>query len=124
MQRICKWPVIPFIIVTAQLTWIAIPKLVLHLEDHRYMSLRDSPYAGPPNPEIDYAWEALLETMNTRVSKEELQAHGQVSIQLPEGGFLAWLGVYHQLHCIVSFRVCSRNQLTSRPENVTSTQLP
>ena len=40
--------------------------------------------------------------MSIRVTKAELEAHGQTSVQLPGGGYLAWLGVFHELHCVVS----------------------
>lgn len=39
--------------------------------------------------------------MSVRVSQEELDVHGQKSIALPNGGYLAWLGVFHELHCVV-----------------------
>ena len=39
--------------------------------------------------------------MSIRVTKAELEAHGQKSIKLPGGGYLAWLGVFHELHCVV-----------------------
>ena len=39
--------------------------------------------------------------MSIRVTKEELDAHGQTSVELPGGGYLAWLGVFHELHCVV-----------------------
>lgn len=39
--------------------------------------------------------------MSVRVTKEELDAHGQTSIELLGGGYLAWLGVFHELHCVV-----------------------
>ena len=38
-----------------------------------------------------------------RVSEEELQRANMTSIGLHSGGFMAGIGVYHELHCIVSF---------------------
>jgi Mycotoxin biosynthesis protein UstYa len=64
--------------------------------------MHDSPYVGPPSAPLDMAWQSLLANMSIRVSKAELERHGQNSVALPEGGHLAWLGVFHQLHCVVS----------------------
>ena len=65
--------------------------------------LNATPYAGPPSPEIDRAWDALLAPMHISVSKTELQRSNQDSVALPEsGGYLGWLGVFHELHCIVN----------------------
>ena len=64
--------------------------------------MHDSPYVGPPSEPLDTAWQHLLANMSIRVTKDELQRHGQSSVALPGGGHLAWLGVFHQLHCVVS----------------------
>lgn len=66
------------------------------------MTMHESPYVGVPAVDIDLAWQALLADINIRVTKEELDRHDQMSVQLPGGGHLAWLGVFHQLHCTVS----------------------
>lgn len=40
--------------------------------------------------------------MHMRISVEELRRDDQESVQLPEGGgYLAWMGVFHELHCLV-----------------------
>lgn len=40
--------------------------------------------------------------MTIRVSKHDLEKNNQSSVELPEGGgYLAWPGVYHELHCVV-----------------------
>lgn len=40
--------------------------------------------------------------MHFRVSGVELQRDNQESVALPEGGeYLGWMGVFHELHCIV-----------------------
>ena len=40
--------------------------------------------------------------MHMRVSREELRKDNQESVALPEGGgYLSWMGVFHELHCIV-----------------------
>jgi len=64
-----------------------------------------SPYAGPPSSKlVDQSWHDLLKNINLRVSGEEIRRTNQESITLPEGGgYLAWIGAQHQLHCIVSF---------------------
>ena len=64
--------------------------------------MRESPYAGPPGTNIDLVWQALLADMSIRVTKEELDQQGQESVPLEGGGYLAWLGVFHQLHCTIS----------------------
>ena len=72
-----------------------------------FQNLTSNPYAGPPMPAIDEAWEKLLAPMNIRVSDAELALSHQTSVDLPEnGGHLAWLGVFHELHCIVSGPLC------------------
>ena len=64
--------------------------------------MRESPYVGPPTPELDVAWRDLMGNMSIRVTNAELKHTGQKSVELPQGGYLAWLGVFHELHCIVS----------------------
>lgn len=66
--------------------------------------MRDSPYIGPPGDDVDEAWHALFGNMSLRVSAEELARHSQTSVSLPDGGYLAWLGVYHNLHCVKVLR--------------------
>lgn len=67
--------------------------------------LPSSPYAGPPSDSVDQAWHNLLKDMNIRVTAEELEKSNQKSIALPEGGgYMAWIGAHHQLHCIKMLR--------------------
>ena len=74
-----------------------------------FKNLTGNPYAGPPGSEIDQAWSNLLEPMNIRVTEAELKRTGQSSVALPEGGgSLAWLGVFHELHCIVGLPASTR----------------
>ena len=63
--------------------------------------MRDSPYVGPPSEELDETWRDLMSHMAIRVTQAELNQNNQTSVALPHGGYLAWLGVYHQLHCVV-----------------------
>lgn len=40
--------------------------------------------------------------MHIRITEEELRRDNQASVALTEGGgYLGWLGVFHELHCIV-----------------------
>ncbi len=86
---------------------IAIDNLAINVENQQFVTIHESPYVGPPAEDIDQAWQALLANINLRVTKEELDRHDQKSVQLPGGGHLAWLGVFHQLHCTVSIYIPS-----------------
>jgi hypothetical protein len=80
-----------------------VPSATTELRPHMYMNLNHNPFAGPPrgNPDIDETWRELLKNINIRVSKDELESTGQTSVDLPEnGGYLAWFGAYHELHCL------------------------
>lgn len=66
-----------------------------------YDKLKDNIFAGPPSPQLDIAWQNSLKNINIRVSKTELETAHQKSIELPEGGgYLSWLGAFHELHCL------------------------
>ena len=39
--------------------------------------------------------------MNIRVTKAELARENVQSFALEGGGYLSWIGAFHQLHCIV-----------------------
>ena len=83
----------------------AIDGLNIKYSPYLFQNLSSSPYGGPPAPESDAAWDALLAPMHIRVSGAELQRDNQESVALTEGGgFLGWMGVFHELHCIVSLR--------------------
>jgi hypothetical protein len=69
-----------------------------------YDNFVNSPYAGEPTPESDEAWHTLLNNMSVRVTGDELARHNQTSVELPGGGYLAWLGVFHELHCVKMLR--------------------
>lgn len=63
-------------------------------------------YSGPPSDKIDQAWNELFEPRDIRISSTELEANERTSVQLPDGGgHLAWLGVFHELHCVVRFEL-------------------
>ena len=78
-------------------------QLPIQSQPQLYMNLNHNPFAGKPSPQIDAAWHGLMENINIRVSKTEMEKTKQTSVELPEGGGnLAWLGAYHELHCLVS----------------------
>lgn len=81
----------------------AFKNLVFDRSDTLFKNLSRTPYAGPPSSQLDSAWDKLLSPMHMRISAEELREADQKSVPLPEkGGFLGWMGVFHELHCIVS----------------------
>ncbi|KAI1406924.1 hypothetical protein F5Y13DRAFT_183815 [Hypoxylon sp. FL1857] len=60
-------------------------------------------FSGPPRPELEEAWAAILEYQNIRVKQEELgEFAGQKSlIELSDGsGFFVTIAVHHALHCV------------------------
>lgn len=82
-----------------------------------------NPYSGPPTSDQTKAWEELLarklivmasvfylkltaaSAVMIRADYEEMALAGERpdnSIELFSGGYLASLGVYHDLHCLVS----------------------
>jgi hypothetical protein len=81
---------------------VAINRLDVKIMPKPYDDFEQSPFAGLPKTSIDAAWHHLLEPTTIRVSAEELRKSNQSSVPLPNGGYMAWLGVFHELHCIVS----------------------
>ncbi|KAI0875764.1 hypothetical protein GGS24DRAFT_515142 [Hypoxylon argillaceum] len=67
----------------------------------------DARYTGLPD-EVDEAWDALLEPINIRTTKDELrQARSPTSddiVQVNDGGYVSVLSVYHELHCLDALR--------------------
>ncbi|TVY36281.1 Cyclochlorotine biosynthesis protein [Lachnellula subtilissima] len=64
-------------------------------------------YWGTPTVEQTKSWERLLEPVMMRASYEEMALAGEDpdnSIKLLDGGYLASLGVYHDLHCLRRIR--------------------
>jgi hypothetical protein len=58
--------------------------------------LASSEYSGPPDTRVDEAWANLLDFIDIRVTAQELQHNNRSSVALPKGGYLAWLGVFHE----------------------------
>ncbi|KAL9011506.1 MAG: hypothetical protein Q9173_003652 [Seirophora scorigena] len=70
-----------------------------------FHNLSQSGFAGEPSPDIDASWDGMLAPMNIRVSEVELARENVESVALPEdGGYLAWIGSFHQLHCLNMLR--------------------
>lgn len=82
----------------------AFPGLKVNYEFVKYDFFPNSSYIGEPGPENEKAWHDLMDSMGIRVTAEELAVHNQQSVPLPNGGYLAWLGVFHELHCVKLLR--------------------
>ena len=82
---------------------LAIDGLATLYSVHPRELYNSSEYAGRPlDPDVDEAWRKLLQPMDIRVTASELARNSRMSVRLPEGGgYLAWLGVFHELHCLV-----------------------
>lgn len=80
--------------------------LQISYESTAFTAFQDSPFTGIPSLENDRAWHDLMENMTIRVSREELELGNQTSVPLPNGGYMAWLGVFHELHCVVGKLYC------------------
>ncbi|KAH8896285.1 hypothetical protein GQ53DRAFT_819403 [Thozetella sp. PMI_491] len=66
---------------------------------------KHSKYSGPPSTEQEHAWDDLMRPLHFRASREELLKAGEDlhnAVELADGGYIAVLGVYHELHCLVS----------------------
>ncbi|KAI0097292.1 hypothetical protein GGR51DRAFT_566618 [Nemania sp. FL0031] len=75
-----------------------------HPTDHGYYSV----YSGTPSEEQDGAWDRLITPVYFNISREELTRAGESFehiIELTDGGYIASLGVYHELHCIRNLRL-------------------
>ncbi|KAF4624107.1 hypothetical protein G7Y89_g14064 [Cudoniella acicularis] len=66
----------------------------------------DSPFVGPPSPEVDKAWSDLLYYKNVRVSGDDLRRINKTSIPVPgeEDSYWAALSMMHELHCVKRLR--------------------
>ncbi|KAH6706385.1 hypothetical protein DL95DRAFT_464055 [Leptodontidium sp. 2 PMI_412] len=63
-------------------------------------------YKGNPRPELDDAWNALIENMHMRVHPDEAKAAGFESVEIADGsGDVYGLPVvFHNLHCLYALR--------------------
>jgi len=74
-----------------------------HATDHKAYSN----FSGPPNQENAAEWKQLLQPLYFNASEAELRLAGASiteSVRVKEGGFIASLGVYHELHCLNKLR--------------------
>lgn len=82
----------------------ALPDLRVVFKSQQYDFMRNSPYIGHPSNGTDESWNSLFSNMSIRVTDKEFAITRQSSVPLPNGGRLAWLGVYHELHCVKVLR--------------------
>lgn len=80
------------------------PGLDVNFEVTKYDFFPNSSFAGKPRPESENAWHNLMNDMAIRVTADEMAVHNQKSVPLPDGGYLAWMGVFHELHCVKLLR--------------------
>ncbi|CAO1602393.1 hypothetical protein XANCAGTX0491_006004 [Xanthoria calcicola] len=69
-----------------------------------FHNLSRNDFAGEPSSDIDSSWDERLAPMNIRVTKAELGRANIQSIALEDGGYLSWIGAFHQLYCINMLR--------------------
>jgi len=103
---------------------IAPVQAYLEYETHHEIAPKHtaSPYSRPPTAESDRAWDELVRCERStypskmvvlmlftatyfNATREELERAGekfQVMAELVDGGYMATLGVYHEIHCVVS----------------------
>ncbi|KAI0543321.1 hypothetical protein F4679DRAFT_590600 [Xylaria curta] len=66
-------------------------------------------YGGPPTSEQDAAWDDVFSSMYFAASREEVLKAGEIiddkTVEVTGGGYLATLGVYHELHCVRQLRL-------------------
>ena len=88
---------------TVWLKQSAIIHLPIRKEPVAFSNTNRNSFAGPPSSEIDKSWHNLLGNISIRVYGNELERMNQTSVELPQKGeYMAWLGTYHELHCLVS----------------------
>ncbi|KZZ97458.1 hypothetical protein AAL_03422 [Moelleriella libera RCEF 2490] len=100
----------------------AFPGLDVNYKLSKYARFNSS-FAGKPGPESEEAWHELMDTMAIRVTAEELAVHDQQSVALPRGGYLAWLGVFHELHCVKVLRRWAWRDYYSELQNLSAFEM-
>ncbi|KAI5919788.1 hypothetical protein F4810DRAFT_466838 [Camillea tinctor] len=90
-------------------TWSPIQQFVQYevrdRDTHGYQKVKK--FAGPPTPEKDKAWDHLIKPAYFNATLEELERAGESLenvTQLTGGGYLASIGVFHELHCVRQLR--------------------
>jgi hypothetical protein len=84
-----------------------LPNLNIRIKPTLSITTGESPWVGEPGGLAEDAWHDLVGNTSIRVTDGELKKNGnhQQSVPLPSGGGnLVWLGVFHQIHCLVSSR--------------------
>ncbi|PFH57202.1 hypothetical protein XA68_15382 [Ophiocordyceps unilateralis] len=90
-------------------TWSPVQHLVEydisneHATDHNIYSQ----YSGPPTRENEEAWIRLINPIYFNATRDELERAGESMVnvvKLTGGGYLATIGVYHELHCLRQLR--------------------
>lgn len=63
-------------------------------------------YKGLPRPELDEAWDNLINHMNIRVQPEEARQSNFTSVELNDGSgdLFGMPAVFHSLHCLKTLR--------------------
>lgn len=70
-------------------------------------------YRGTPNATIDAAWDALDHVKAMSIPKAEYERLGKIrdsNVILEDGGYLASIEAFHQMHCVVS---CAATRIQS-----------
>jgi hypothetical protein len=91
----------PYLSTPYSLTPVAIDNLKVEHDPEARNLYVSSRFAGSSHHLVDEAWQQLLANIDIRVTQQELQRNNRSSVSLPSGGYLAWLGVFHELHCVV-----------------------
>ncbi|ORY19202.1 hypothetical protein BCR34DRAFT_552734 [Clohesyomyces aquaticus] len=80
---------------------------VVTTHEHATNHTEYSAYSGPPDTANAAAWTHLMQPLYFNASEEELLSAGASpadSVRVKNGGYIASLGVYHELHCLVKMR--------------------
>ncbi|KAI0378768.1 hypothetical protein F5Y04DRAFT_139672 [Hypomontagnella monticulosa] len=90
-------------------TWSPVQQFVEYEVGHKHALNHDeySDYSGPPTPEQNRAWDKLIRPVYFKATREELEKAGESmdnKVELEDGGYLANIGVYHELHCLRQLR--------------------
>ncbi|KAH8694008.1 hypothetical protein BGW36DRAFT_430031 [Talaromyces proteolyticus] len=84
--------------------------------------LNKSPYKGAPSPEIDAAWDEIVNMGQIKVHPDDLKhlqkPTTQAKLRTPDGEwYTGGLEVFHQLHCVNLIRQYTYLDYYHRPEN-------
>jgi hypothetical protein len=92
-----------FVAVDAYSLYTVFAKDAIRYKKTNFLSSAETGLTGPPSPEMDTAWDRLLDDASIRLTTNEMSQFNSSSIDLQESqGKLAWLEISHQAHCVVS----------------------